>query len=113
VAPRHDRRIRHDPPLRRGPDRLRLGSLPADTPNSTAGPALWRSAHGVLPVVIGGDEHFHGCVTARALAEALTNTESTDHTVADLAQMPPKITENSTLSDALHALAGAEGTPLG
>jgi CIC family chloride channel protein len=85
--------------------------LTADTPISDAGPPLWRSAHGVLPV-IGADQLYHGCITARALAEALTNTESTDHTVADLAQTPPKITQNSTLTDALHALAGAEGTGL-
>jgi chloride channel protein, CIC family len=85
--------------------------LAADTPITEAGPPLWQSAHGVLPVM-GTDEQYHGCVTARALAEALANTESADHTVADLAQMPPKITENSTLSDALHALAGADGTGL-
>jgi CIC family chloride channel protein len=85
--------------------------LAADTAITAAGPALWRSAHGVLPV-IGADEQYHGCVSARALAEALTTTESADHTVADLAQMHPKITENSTLTEALHALAGAEGTGL-
>ena len=85
--------------------------LAADTAISAAGQALWRSAHGVLPVM-GADERYHGCVTARALAEAIANTESADRTIADLAQMPPKITETSTLVDALHALAGADGTGL-
>jgi CIC family chloride channel protein len=83
----------------------------AAMPIGAASRALWLSANGVLPVM-GADERYHGCVTARAIAEALGNTESADHTAGDLATMPPKVTERSTLVDALHALAGAEGTGL-
>jgi chloride channel protein, CIC family len=53
--------------------------LAADTSITAAGRALWLSANGVLPVM-GADERYHGCVTARALAEALANTESADRT---------------------------------
>jgi len=85
--------------------------LAADTPLAGTGRALWLSANGVLPV-IGTDQRYHGCVTARAVSEALTTPDATARTAADLAQLPPKITANSTLADALHALAGAEGTGL-
>jgi CIC family chloride channel protein len=85
--------------------------MDAATPLDTAGRALWLSANGVVPVM-GADEQYHGCVTARAVAEALNDKESTDSTVADLAVMPPKITENATLGDALHALAAADATGL-
>jgi CIC family chloride channel protein len=85
--------------------------LAADTPLADTGRALWLSANGVLPVM-GADHRYHGCVTARVVSEALGNTESTARTAGDLAQLPPKVTANSTLADALHALAGAEGTGL-
>ncbi|HET9877296.1 MAG TPA: chloride channel protein [Mycobacterium sp.] len=85
--------------------------LAADTPPQDAGKALLLSANGVLPVM-GTDERYHGCVTGRAVSEALTSTESSASTVGDLAQIPSRITETSTLADALHALAGAEGTGL-
>jgi CIC family chloride channel protein len=85
--------------------------LAADTPLTDAGRALLLSANGVLPVM-GADERYHGCVTARAVSEALSDPESTAGTVGDLAQIPPRVTETSTLIDALHALAGAEGTGL-
>jgi chloride channel protein, CIC family len=87
----------------------------AEMPIEDASRALWLSANGVLPVT-GADGHYCGCVTARAIAEALDTIESTDaagsidRTVGDLAQMPPKITETSTLAEALDALVGAEGT---
>jgi CIC family chloride channel protein len=85
--------------------------LAADTSLEDASKALLLSANGVLPVM-GADERYHGCVTARAVSEALTSAESPAGTVGDLAQIPPRITETSTLADALHALAGAEGTGL-
>jgi CIC family chloride channel protein len=100
-------------------DRVRVAAVmePMPEPVAAAMPigaasrALWLSANGVLPVM-GADERYHGCVTARAIAEALGNPESADRTAGDLATMPPKVTERSTLVDALHALAGAESTGL-
>ena len=85
--------------------------LATNTPIDDAGERLWLSANGVLSV-IGADGRYHGCVSARALAEALADPDCAGLTVGDLALMPPRITEVSTLSDALHALAGAEGTGL-
>ncbi len=67
----------------------------ADTPIETASRALWLSANGVLPVS-GADQRYHGCVTARAVTEALAADEAAGATVADLAVMPDKITETST-----------------
>jgi CIC family chloride channel protein len=85
--------------------------LAVDTPLDEASKALLLSANGVLPVM-GTDERYHGCVTARAVSEALTAAESSASTVGDLAQIPPRIVETSTLADAVHALAGAEATGL-
>jgi CIC family chloride channel protein len=85
--------------------------LAADTALDEASRSLLLSANGVLPV-LGADQRYHGCVTVRAVSEALTSGESSARTVADLAWTPPQITEASTLADALHALAGAEGTGL-
>jgi CIC family chloride channel protein len=85
--------------------------LAADTPLEETGRAVWLSANGVLPV-IGADQRYHGCVTARAVSEALAQADVDGPTAGDLALLPPKITETSSLADALHALAGAEGTGL-
>ncbi len=83
--------------------------IAADTPIAAAGRALWLSANGVLPV-IGHDQRYHGCVTARAVAEAMTGTETGRTTVADIAVIPPRITQTSTLTEGLSALSGAEST---
>lgn len=83
--------------------------IDADTPVAEAGRALWLSANGVLPV-IGRDQRYHGCVTARAVAEAMTGAGSEHATVADIAVIPPRITQTSTLAEGLSALSGAEGT---
>lgn len=85
--------------------------LAEDASLDQAGRAVWLSANGVLPVV-GADGRYHGCVTARAVSEALAGGDGMARVARDLAVLPPKITETSTLSDALHALAGAEGTGL-
>jgi CIC family chloride channel protein len=85
--------------------------LAADTPLEQTSRAVWLSANGVLPVM-GTDGRYHGCVTARLVSEALADGDGADPTAGDLALLPPKITETSTLGDALHALAGAEGTGL-
>jgi CIC family chloride channel protein len=81
----------------------------ADLPS--AAHALALSGHGILPVV-GADGRYHGCVTARAVAEALGDQQSRDHTVADLAELPPLVTRASPLPDALGALVSAQGTGL-
>ena len=73
--------------------------------------ALALSGHGILPVT-GSDGQYHGCVTAKAVAEALGNEHSPAHTVADLAELPPLVTRQSTLDDALDALSNAQGTGL-
>ena len=85
--------------------------LSADTPLEDTGRAVWLSANGVLPVM-GADGQYHGCVTARSVSEALVDTEDCGATAGDLALLPPRVTETSSLADALHALAGAEGTGL-
>ncbi|WP_254205229.1 chloride channel protein [Nocardia alni] len=83
--------------------------IAADTSVAAAGRAVWLSANGVLPV-IGHDQRYHGCVTARAVAEAMTGAQPTHTTVADLAVIPPRITQDSTLAEGLDALTGAEST---
>ncbi|PRX43721.1 CIC family chloride channel protein [Prauserella shujinwangii] len=73
--------------------------------------ALALSGHGILPVV-GGDGAYHGCVTARAVAEALDDEQASVRTVADLAELPPEVTLGATLTEALDALTRAPGTGL-
>ncbi|MBF6066139.1 chloride channel protein [Nocardia terpenica] len=82
--------------------------IAADTPVEAASRAVWLSANGILPVT-GPDQRYHGCVTARAVAEATADPESTDRTVADLTVRPPEVVETFTLLEALDILAGAEG----
>ncbi len=70
------------------------------------------SEHGILPV-IGDDGCYHGCVTARAVAEALASDgQDVGTTVTDLAELPPLVTRDSSLADALTALTNAPGTGL-
>ena len=76
---------------------------------SAASSALALSGHGVLPVV-GADGRYHGCVTAKAVAEVLADPESTDRTVADVLEMPATVLATTTLTDALGALTTASGT---
>jgi CIC family chloride channel protein len=85
--------------------------LPEGTGLAEAAHALAVSGHGILPVV-GVDGTYHGCVTARAVAEAVAADQQTAHSVAELAELPPLVTEKSNLADALTALAGAPGTGL-
>jgi CIC family chloride channel protein len=77
----------------------------------TAARALALSGHGILPVV-GADGRYHGCVTARAVAEALGDEQSHDRIVADLAELPPLVTHHEPVTDALGALVSAQGTGL-
>ncbi|MCR6488963.1 chloride channel protein [Amycolatopsis sp. OK19-0408] len=83
--------------------------LPAGTPLERAAHALAVSGHGILPVT---DEQgrYQGCVTAQAVAEALGDDH--DGTVGDLAELPPLVTCETSLADALTALTNAPGTGL-
>lgn len=83
--------------------------IAADTPIEQAGRAVWLSANGVLPVT-GADEHYHGCITAQSIAEALSDPSSDRAAVGDLAVIPPRITETASLADALDALGTATTT---
>ena len=85
--------------------------LDEDTDLAAAGHALALSGNGILPVV-GNDGTYHGCVTARAVAEVLADEQSNTLRVAELAELPPLVTEDSTLTDALAALAASEATGL-
>jgi CBS domain-containing protein len=81
--------------------------LAADLPMERAAHALAVSGHGILPVV-GADGRYQGCVTARAVAEALADQH--EGLVGDLAELPPLVTGGSSLADALTALTNAPGT---
>ncbi|WAL68678.1 chloride channel protein [Amycolatopsis cynarae] len=82
-----------------------------DTGLETAARALALSGHGILPVLgPGGD--YQGCVTAQAVAETLSNDQADARTVGDLAELPPLLTGESTVNEALDALTGAQGTGL-
>lgn len=83
--------------------------LPTGTPLERAAHALAVSGHGILPVT--DDEgRYQGCVTARAVAEALGDDH--DGLVGDLAELPPLVTCETSLADALIALTNAPGTGL-
>jgi len=74
----------------------------------SAARTLSLSPYGMLPVV-GSDGVYHGCVTARLVAETLADADTDDKTVADLATLPPVVTADATLTEALLALAGSSG----
>ncbi|MFI5611889.1 chloride channel protein [Amycolatopsis sp. NPDC051903] len=82
--------------------------LGAAVPLAAAAHALAVSGHGVLPVTAGGE--YQGCVTAHAVAEAIAS----DHegTAGDLVELPPEVTRETSLADAVQALADAPGTGL-
>jgi CIC family chloride channel protein len=87
----------------------------AATSLRAASHALALSGHGILPVV-GDDGRYHGCVTARAVAEALAEVpaEPTGSTrgVAELAEMPATVTADTPVVDAISALTAASGSGL-
>ena len=85
------------------------GPLPAGTSLERAAHDLAVSGHGILPV-IDEDGRYQGCVTAQAVAEALG--DDYDGTVGKLAELPPLVTCETSLADALTALANAPGTGL-
>ncbi|MBI0296587.1 chloride channel protein [Streptomyces sp. PRKS01-29] len=92
-------------------------ALSGTLPLRDAADVLARSGHGSLPVT-GSDGGYAGVVTARAVAEALTEPDpaldahATPRLVADLAERPPAVTTGTPLSGALHTLVTADGTGL-
>ncbi|MGR3939678.1 chloride channel protein, partial [Streptomyces sp. BRA346] len=92
-------------------------ALSGDLPLEDATDVIARSGHGVLPVT---DQkgRYAGVVTARAVAEALTepdpalDAQATPRTIADLAEQPPAVTAGAPLSGALHTLVTADGAGL-
>lgn len=88
--------------------------LSVSTDLLSAARQLSLSPGGTLPVV-DDDGTYHGCVTARLVAETLADAEadSDGHaastTVADLATLPTVVTADATLNDALRALASSSG----
>ncbi len=91
--------------------------LPGALPLEDAADVIARSGHGVLPV-IGRDGAYLGVVTARAVAEALTepdpalDSQATPRVVADLAERSPAVKAGVPLSGALHRLVTTDGTGL-
>ncbi|MEV6558245.1 chloride channel protein [Nocardia sp. NPDC051756] len=84
--------------------------LDEDTDVRAAADALARSTTTMLPVV-GADGYYHGCVTARDIAEALDDPEAAD-TVRTLLTLPPTLAVDATLPEMLTALVGHDGTGL-
>lgn len=88
--------------------------LAEDMGLTEAANVLALSGHGVLPVT-GPDGTYHGCVTARAVAETLDEAAddgARTRTIAELAELPPTVTIDSSLTDALDQLTAAHGAGL-
>jgi chloride channel protein, CIC family len=85
--------------------------VPAHAELTAVARALALSGHGILPVT-DIDDRYRGCVTARAVAEALGDEQANAHVAADLAELPPLVTNASSLTEALDALTHAPGTGL-
>lgn len=86
--------------------------LTADTDLATAADLLARSDHRVLPV-LDGHGRYAGTLSARAVAEVLTDAPDTQPSRAgDLAQADPALTTDMPLATALHVLIAATGTGL-
>ncbi|MBB4685497.1 chloride channel protein [Amycolatopsis jiangsuensis] len=83
--------------------------LPSGLALDEAAHALAVSGHGILPV-IDTEGTYQGCVTARAVAEAVA--EGQEGTAGDLAELPPLLTRDMKLADALTVLTSASGTGL-
>ena len=100
--------------LRRGRVRDVMDPLPpvldAGMPLTQAPGELSRSPYGMLPVVDGGA--YRGTVTARAVAETLSEGDAPGRTVGDLAMLPTTVDEDTDLAAALGALMSAKGTGL-
>ncbi|GAA4388024.1 chloride channel protein [Tsukamurella soli] len=85
--------------------------LPATTDMAHAAQALSHSPLGMLPVVDACGE-YTGCVTARSVAEALSDPANDTATVGALAELPPTVTDDEHVADVLRRLADHPGTGL-
>jgi chloride channel protein, CIC family len=85
--------------------------LPDDTPLVQAARLLALSEHGVLPVIDTGGA-YRGTVTARATAQALTEDSEAPQTIGELTELPPAVTAEQPIADALHLLVAAQGSGL-
>ncbi|MFI7142394.1 chloride channel protein [Streptomyces massasporeus] len=84
--------------------------LPASTELPDAADLLSLSGYGALPVV-DTEGQYVGVVTARAIAEALTERPDTaPTTVGRLAELPAPVTADQPLAQAVHTLLSAAGT---
>ncbi|GGU18000.1 chloride channel protein [Streptomyces violascens] len=90
------------------------GALAVDAGLSVAAMELSLSAHGVLPVT-DKEGHYLGTITARAVAEALTDEPGSAGCGAiagDLVERPASLTADMSLAVALHDLISHPGTGL-
>ena len=84
--------------------------LPASTELADAADLLSLSGYGALPVV-DTDGHYVGVVTARAIAEALTEQpDAVPAVVGSLTEMPAPVPADQPLAQAVHTLLSAAGT---
>ncbi|WP_432037925.1 chloride channel protein [Streptomyces cucumeris] len=96
-----------------GPPATLAGTMPL----ADAADILARSRHGALPVR-SREGRYLGVVTARAVAEALTEPEpalemqTTPRVVADLAERLPAVTADAPLAGAMHSLVAADAAGL-
>jgi CIC family chloride channel protein len=84
-------------------------ALPDTTALEEAARLLVTSDHGVLPVTA-SDGRYRGTVTARAAAEALTDSDHPPATIGELAELPTPVIAHDALADALHVLVTTQGT---
>jgi len=92
---------------------IKVGSVMEPAPGPLSGAmALDRAAgllaaspHGILPVT-GADGGYLGTATARSAAETLAHGAHGTATVAAITRLPPTVTTDTDLSDALDPLAG-------
>ncbi|MEU0384667.1 chloride channel protein [Streptomyces chartreusis] len=84
--------------------------MPASAELQDAADLLSLSGYGALPVV-DTDGHYVGVVTARAIAEALTEQpDAAPVVVGSLAEMPAPVPADQPLAQAVHTLLSAAGT---
>ena len=103
------------PPAARLPVREVMGEPPAplgqDLRLREASPWLAHSSYGVLPVV-DDDGGFLGVVTARAVAEALSDGEHDEELVGVVVERPDLVRAEDPLGDAITAMDRAEAAAL-
>ncbi|MCX4758614.1 chloride channel protein [Kitasatospora purpeofusca] len=85
--------------------------LPAGMPLAEAAAVLAASPHGVLPVVADNGAYL-GVVTARRVAETLSDAAHDDANVTSVSHLPKPVTPDMDLAEALSALVAAEGAGL-